>query len=575
MCYKRLPIGIYNFAQLREEDFYYVDKTPYIRALEDTANFLFFSRPRRFGKSLFVSMVRDYYDINAADRFETEFKGTWIYDNPTKFHNQYQVLFFDFSLVKGKTIEEVTSNFNFYCSSVINDFIDTYKNFYAPTTLQRVNSTTDAGQQLSAISIEAKRKGYKIYIIVDEYDNFTNNILTSMGLKTYTDITHGTGFYRDFLKIFKAIASRYLLLGISPCTLDDLTSGLNNFVNITAKKKFNRMLGFSEDEVRQMIQYYQDAGAIKGNIDDIIADMRPWYDNYCFSPDCVGEPTIYNSDMVLYYLSNLIDDGKAPREMLDPNTRTDYAKLKGLVARDTEKGERRGDIRNIATMGYINNRLVSSFPAEKIIDPAIFPSLLYYYGMLTIGDVVGDEFKLIIPNENVRQQYYGYLLEIYQQEYSMEVSELVQCINAAACQGHWEPLMDYLTTHYKRDSAVRSAIQGERHLQGYFLAYLNLTNKFITHTELEAGGGYCDFFLFGDNQQFDIVKHSYIIELKYLKNDDTATTAVKQWDDAVAQLRSYAADEKIKRHTQGTTLHLLALQMRGQALEKMQEIAPE
>jgi len=582
MNYKRLPNGISDFAQLRKGNFYYVDKTMYITAMENTANFLFFTRPRRFGKSLFVSMVREYYDTLPSAKYEKQFKGTAIYrynqehkDEPgfENNHGKYQILYFDFSKVKGKSVEEIEHNFNLYCSNTITRFLTKYNKYYDDVTREMISKTDDAGQKLNALAMSAQDLGHSLYIIVDEYDNFTNNILTSMGLKTYTDITHGTGFYRDFLKIFKAIASRYLLMGISPCTLDDVTSGFNNFVNITADPDFNMALGFSEVDVREMIGYYQQAGLITRDTDDIINEMRPWYDNYCFAPSRFGiDPKVFNSDMVLYYLGKLMKLGKAPSEMVDPNTMTDYGKLKGLVRLDTENEERKNDIREIASQGYMITKLVGTFPAQNMIKPEMFPSLLYYYGMLTIGGIHADRLKLIIPNLNVRVQYYNFLLEFYQQDYKLNTKQLSDFLDGAAIRGDWQPLMNYLTSQYKKNASVRDTIQGERHLQGYLLAYFNLTSLFITYSEYEMSNGYCDLALFGNHKIFEMATHSYIIELKYLKSTATAAEAQAQWDEAVAQLHRYATDEKALAQTQGTTLHLIALQMRGQQLERMEEV---
>jgi len=573
MNYKPLPTGISDFAELRNEGYYYVDKTMYIARMEETSKYLFFTRPRRFGKSLFVSMVREYYDMLAQDRFEAEFKGTWIYEHPTKFRGKYQILYFDFSKVMGENVEEIKNSFNDYCSEILDSFIDKYATEFSEEVVNRVHETTSAATKLNIIGNRAKIHGHSLYIIVDEYDNFTNNILTSMGLKTYTDITHGTGFYRDFLKIFKAIASRYLLMGISPCTLDDVTSGFNNFVNITADPNFNMALGFSESEVREMIGYYQQASLITRDADDIINEIRPWYDNYCFSPDRFQiDPTMFNSDMVLYYMYNLISRNKAPRNMVDPNTKTDYERLNGLIALDTENEERKNVIRQVIEQGSITAALEDSFPAQNMIRAEIFPSLLYYYGMLTIGGSEGELIKMVIPNENVHRQYYQFLVDSYQRNNPLDVTILRNLLNGAAYRGQWHPLMEYLTTRYKQDASLRDSIQGEKHIQGYLLAYLSMNTIFTTRTEFETGKGYCDFFMFGNLTTFPDVKHSYIIELKYLKSTATEGEAQAQWDEAVAQLHRYATDEKALAQTQGTTLHLIALQMRGQQLERMEEV---
>ena len=571
--YRRLPLGVNDFKRLRERDYYYVDKTQYIQVMEDTSDFLFFTRPRRFGKSLFVSMLEEYYDIKAQVRYEDEFKGTWIYDNPTSEKGKYQVIKFDFSKVGGGSIDEVSKKFNEYCSTVLESFVNKYAEEYGNDTIERLKKTEYASTKFNIIGEEAARLGYKLYVIVDEYDNFTNNILNEMGNEVYRSITHGMGFYRDFLKLFKAMASRFILIGVSPVTLDDATSGLNSYTNITSDFSFNMALGFSETDVREMIRYYKSVGAITKDEEEIIAEMKPWYDNYCFSELSLDrDPKMFNSDMVLYYLSNLISIGMPPEDMLDPNTKTNYNKIKLLIDLDRIDGDRKGVIRTIAEQGYIYTNLEDSFSAEQMARPEIFPSLLYYYGMLTIGGTRGNRVKLAIPNNNVRVQYYNYIREIYQEENSLDILQLYQIIHDAAYIGEWQPLIEYLTSHYKQDSSIRDTIQGEKHIQGYFLAYLSMSRLFITLPEEEGGKGYCDFLLFGDEKRYPGVKHSYIIELKYLKTTATETEAVQQWEEAIMQLRKYASDETKLRLCGNTTLHLIAVQMKGQELVKLAEI---
>jgi len=395
---KLLPVSVNDFRDLQMDRMYYVDKTKYISVMEQTAKFLFFTRPRRFGKSLFVSMLREYYDIHAQDRYEQNFKGTEIYKNPTSERGKYQIMFFDFSIIDGK-FEELEQMFNEYCCSVIEDFATEYAEYYNERTIQRMQNSNSAVQKLNTLAMEAKRKGNKLYIIVDEYDNFTNSILATKGKTEFEDITHGTGFYRSMIKAFKAKATRSLLIGVSPVTLDDLSSGGNNYTNITARDNFNMALGFSQDEVEAMIRYYQGYGKITRSVEDIIEEIKPWYDNYCFAEDKYGvDPMIFNSDMVLYYMSILMESGKSPKDMLDRNACTDYEKMKQLINLDRWDGNRGATLRKIFNQGYIYARLSDSFPAEAVVDPEIFPSLLYYYGMLTIGGSRGARLKLVIPN---------------------------------------------------------------------------------------------------------------------------------------------------------------------------------
>ena len=375
-------------------------------------------------------------------------------------------------------------------------------------------------------------------------------------------------------KVFKPMFDRIIMLGVSPITLDDLTSGYNIALNMTIDPRFNQMLGFSEEEVRQMIRYYKEVGAIKPELteDGIIADIKPWYDNYCFAKSSFGkEPSMFNSDMVCYYMSNLVDTGQRPEELIDPNTMTDYGKMKRLIVMDKLEGERLNIIHDIAEDGFIHGQVVSHFPAERMMEFGNFISLLYYYGMLTIGGVEGELLKLIIPNNNVRLQYYHYLLEEYQSIAPANLQRLSLCYSRAALHGDWRPMMDCILKAYHDTTAVRQLIEGERNLQGFMNAYLTLTNYYLVAPEMEFSHGYCDFFLLPNHAAYPTVAHSYILELKYLKADATEAEAERQWAEAVEQVKAYAADRKLQSMLHGTRLHPIVAQIKGYDLLRMEE----
>ena len=546
--FKRIPYGISDFKQVRKENKYLVDKSMYFERMERAGNFLFLVRPRRFGKSLFLNMLEAYYDINEKDNFQELFKGLYVSEHPTEYRNKYQVLHLDFSLV-GSDVENLRTNFSNYLTNCCVSFIKKYASFYP--------------------------KDCPLYLIVDEYDNFTNNVLNVKGQQAYHDLTHGTGFYRDVFKLFKPMFDRIIMLGVAPITLDDLTSGYNIALNMTIDQRFNQMLGFSEDEVRQMIRYYKDAGAIKPEVteDSIIADIKPWYDNYCFAKSSFGkEPSMFNSDMVCYYMSTLIDTGSKPEEMVDPNTKTDYKKLRNLIEIGNMTEERRQTIYDIVHTGYTFAMINSYFPAESITDEDNFVSLLFYYGMLTIRGTLGAMLKLGIPNNNVRIQYYNYLMQAFQQIHPIAVSQLNTPFYQAAVEGNWRPMMDYILKAYHDTTAVRQLIEGERNLQGFMNAFLSLAPYYLVAPEMEFSHGYCDFFLLPNYTVYPMVAHSYILELKYLKADATDAEAAHQWTDAVAQIKTYAADRKLQSMLHGTELHLIVVQIKGYDVVKMEEI---
>ena len=584
---KEIPYGVSDFVTIAEQNIYYVDKTMYIPELESQARNLFFIRPRRFGKSVFLGMLHAYYDIRTKDKFRQWFGDLWIGKHPTPLQGRYQILHLDFSQVGG-TIEELEENFNFYLGMRLDGFINAYDEYYSEETKTKVKSTDYAGGKLGLIQQEAQQKGYPLYLIIDEYDNFTNTVLNEQGESVYWAITHAEGFYRDIFKKFKGSFERIFITGVSPVTLDDVTSGFNIGWHISTKEEFNQMLGFSAEDVREMFNYYKNVGKIKpeADIEAVIEEMKPWYDNYCFSKNALEtQSKVFNCDMVFYYLRNYIRRGEGPKEMIDPNTKTDYNKMKKLLQLDRLDGDRKGVIRTIAEEGEIVCRLEETFPASRITDPEVFPSLLFYYGMLTIKGTLGNLLILGIPNNNVRKQYYGFLLDEYQAVNRVNINSLSVEFAYMALNGKWKEPLQHMADDYAKVSSVRDGIEAERNLQGFFMAYLNLNAYYYTAPELELSHGYCDFFLLPDLTHY-ATKHSYILELKVLSKkefDDEAkdarredgtpmTKAEKQWAEAVEQINGYAKAPRVEALRQGTQLHKIIMQFKGWELARMEEV---
>lgn len=583
---KLVPYGVADFATVIEQNLYYVDKTMFIPELEKQPRNLFFIRPRRFGKSIFLSMLYSYYDCTQSHKFQSLFGNLWIGQHPTSLQGKYQVLFLDFSQITGN-IDKLETKFNSYLSINLDAFVRQYSEYYQ-AEMEEILAQGDFEEKMELIFKAAKAHQYHLYLIIDEYDNFTNVILNERGENVYHAITHADGFYRDVFKKFKGNFERIFMMGVSPVTLDDVTSGFNIGWNISIKPEFDEMLGFSTTDVVEMFTYYKEHGSIPvdSDIDAIVNDMKPWYDNYCFAEEALKKKTrMFNCDMVLYYLRNYMDNGCSPRQMIDPNTRTDYGKMKKLLQFDKLDGERKGIIRKIAEEEQIVTQLYESFSAYQIPKAEIFPSLLFYYGMLTIKGTRGSKLILGIPNNNVRKQYYGYLEEEYQAKAYVDVNQLTDYYYDMAYDGKWEEGLRFMADAYAKVSSVRDGIEAERNLQGFFMAYLNLNDYYITAPELELNHGYCDFFLLPDLTHY-ASQHSYILELKVLSKKDFSaivegeftedgkpmTKAEKQWREAVEQILRYAEAPRVEALRQGTKLHLIIMQFEGWELKRMEEV---
>ena len=578
---KRLPYGINDFEAIIEQNQYYVDKTMYLPLLENQPSNIFFIRPRRFGKSIFLSMLHAYYDCSKKEKFQALFGDLWVGKHSTPLQGKYQILHLDFSYVGG-SIEKLEENFNMYLRVKLDGFMRIYQEFYLADFKEKFFMSDSAAEKLALLQDETATKGIPLYLIIDEYDNFTNTVLNEQGENVYWAITHADGFYRDVFKKFKGMFERIFITGVSPVTLDDVTSGFNIGWHISTKPEFNQMLGFSQEEVRKMFAYYKEVGGIPAtsDIEAMIDEMKPWYDNYCFSEDALRtQSKVFNCDMVIYYLRNYMDRGEAPKEMIDPNTKTDYNKMKKLLQLDKLDGDRKGVIRTIAETGQIVAPLTETFSAYSLTDPQIFTSLLFYYGMLTIKGTRGDKMILGIPNNNVRKQYYGYLKDLYEEKAYVDTNQLTDYYYDMAYEGRWREGLQFMADAYSKVSSVRDGIESERNLQGFFMAYLNLNNYYYTAPELELNHGYCDFFLLPNLTHY-ATKHSYILELKVLSKKDyeakpedgKLSKAEVQWQEAEEQIKRYAIAPRVEALRQGTMLHKIIMQFVAGKLVRMEEV---
>jgi hypothetical protein len=572
---KLLPSGIYDFARIRRENYYYVDKTQYIEKIERDSSYMLIVRPRRFGKSLFLSTLESYYDVKAKDDFDDLFSGLYIHEHPTKWRNYYQVLTLDFSQVGG-TFDDLEEKFNSYLAGRLNLFAKKYEDMYYPGFAEELNKEPIVTARINIIANEAKLHGYHLYLILDEYDNFTNTVWSLKGEDVYKSITHGEGFYRDIFKKFKGNFERIFITGVSPITLDDLTSGFNIATYASNESGYNQMFGFSESEITEMIKYYVSAGLIDGDPDAVAKNMveviKPWCDNYCFSYNSFvrNEPKMFNGMMTLEYLSYYIKNKEFPEDMFVPNAMIDYPKLDHLIRLDRENF-RDSIIRKIVDDGVVYERISTHFPASDVVKSYNFVSLLYYYGMLSISGTEGLMCKLSIPNNNVRTQYYKYIMGEYDKYTNADLAILNKTFNAAAIRGNYTEMFSYIAKMYKEVAVNRNSIEGERNIQGFFMAYLSLNPYYLMKPEIELNHGYGDLFLMPD-RRFNFVNHCYIVEFKYIAVSATDKEVTEALEAATKQLNLYADDAQIVKMIGISKLHKIVMVFKGFDVEKMEEI---
>ena len=575
---KRIPYGMQNFEDVIKEDCYYVDKTPFIEQIEESNKYFFFIRPRRFGKTLTLSMLENYYDINKKDKFEEIFGKLYIGQNPTPEHNTYLIIHLNFAEVAAG-LDDYKDGLDNHCSLVFNFFCDIYAHILPANTKEGLEKLTDAVSQLRFLCQKCQEVGKKIYLFIDEYDNFTNMILAhEEHLMRYRNQTHGEGYLRQFFNTIKGAAGntlgRVFVTGVSPVTMDDLTSGFNIGTNYSLSTDFNEMTGFTEEEVRKMLDYYGSVLPFNHTTDELIKVMKPWYDNYCFAEERYGETTMYNSVMVLNFVDNYIrSEYQIPKKMVETNIRIDYDKLRMLIRHDKEFAHDASIIQQLVTQGFVIGTLNENFPAERINDPDNFLSLLFYFGMVTIDGTYKGETKFIIPNEVVRDQMYTYLLDTYKENdlvydrYSKGKLE-----SKLAYDGQFKPYFEYIADCLKKYSSQRDKQKGEAFVHGFTLAMTSQNKFYRPISELDNDGGYADIFLSPLCDIYKDMVDSYIIELKYSKSQTTDEQVKKLFEEASAQISRYADSDMVREAVKTTKLHKLVVIYRGAEMVACEEI---
>ena len=575
---KRIPYGMMNFIDVREDDCYYVDKTHYIPLIENANKYFFYIRPRRFGKSLTISMLHHYYNILEADKFEKWYGDLYIGKHPTPERNSYLIIYLNFAVVNAE-LNSYRQSLDAHCNTEFNFFCDVYAQYLPEGIKEEMNKKKGAVEQLDYLYKECVKTNQQIYLFIDEYDHFTNKILSEPScLEDYKSETYGTSYLRSFFDTVKAgtdsTIKRCFVTGVSPVTMDDLTSGFNIGTNYSLSPEFNEMTGFNEEEVRAMLDYYATTCQFHHSTDELIEAMKPWYDNYCFSEKSYGGTTMYNSNMVLYFVDNYIrNGGYMPRNMVEENIRVDYNKLRMLIRKDKEFTHDASTIQTLVQQGYITGELKTGFPAETIAEPDNFISLLFYFGMLTISGTLEGETKLTIPNQVVREQLYSYLLDTYNEaDLRFDNWEKGKLASAMAYRGDWKAYFDYIAECLHRYSSQRDKQKGEAYVHGFTLAMTAQNRFYRPISEQENQEGYADIFMFPLLDIYKDMLHSYIIELKYAKGKDSDEKVEQLRQEAITQANRYAASETVQKAIGTTTLHKIIVIYQGMKMVVCEEV---
>ena len=570
-AYPHIPYGQADFRRIRLRKWLYVDKTRFLRRLE-REDYVFLIRPRRFGKSLWVSLLENYYDRWWADDFDATFAGTDVGQHPTGEQSRYVTLRFNFSAVNDK-LETLEREFETYCMIELRGRLRRHPDLFPEAAVRDILAPPSIANKLSELFQYAGDHDIPLYVLIDEYDNFANTVLAHHGAEAYHAFTHGGGFFRNFFATLKSGADRsgggierLFITGVSPVTMDDVTSGFNIGTNISLEADYNEMVGFTGEEVRNLVETYRDRGVFNQDLDTALGVMGEWYNGYRFAEE--AETDLYNTDMVLYYLKRSIPNRRVPKYLIDTNVRIDYGKLRHLLVVGKQLNGNFDLLRDVIGKEQVDADIQPGFPLAELTEPENFLSLLHYFGLLSIRDVQGVMPTLAIPNQTVKRLMYGYLRDAYRDVgvFSVDRYRFEQLMLRMATDGEWRPVFEFLSEAIARQTGIRDYIGGEKVIQGFLAAYLSVADYYVFRSEAELGKGHADIALEPLVARYPHLRRGYLIELKYLKRGGVAAdegrvaAAVREADD---QLTRYVTDERLARQYPGVRFLGLAVVFHG------------
>ena len=536
---KKLPNGISDYERLVDQNYYYVDKTKYIEQMENlTDPYIMFLRPRKFGKTLFTSVLENYYDIKKVAKFEKLYGETYIGKNPTTLKNSYHVLRFNFSGIDTSTVESTINGFKNEVASSIEVFIKKYElDFY-------VNWEDEAEVILNNLlkSFRIQKESEKIYVIIDEYDHFANELL-GFSPEQFKALVAKNGKVRKWYEILKkgteSVVDRIFITGVAPITLDSMTSGFNISKDKTRDGQFNEMMGFTKEELIELM----DAQNISKELQEkLLPIMKENYDGYKFS--LRAKEKIYNSNMCLYFLNEFLLYNEVPKVLVDVNIASDYSKLGKLL--NLCKTDRKIEIiqKTVLREGMASE-LTEKFNPEIEFTEEDFVSLLFYLGYLTIIDEEFGILKFGIPNKVMKEIYTDYFLKLVSQETDFRVSavDYMKIQEEIAMDCRIDKLLEILQK-YLNNLSNRDFIKFDEKYVKLIVYCIGMNLKgFRIKSEMEVERNYPDLLIIP--KEIEKNYGSVMIEFKYLKKEEANLLESRQ-KEARIQIEKYAQLDEIK-----------------------------
>jgi Predicted AAA-ATPase/PD-(D/E)XK nuclease superfamily len=512
-----------DFKTLITSQKLYIDRTAFIETMENQSNTnLIFVRPRRFGKSLWLSILHYYYGVEHKDKFDTLFSNLAIGQNPTPLRNSYIILRMQFA---GIDVETDKSTYQGFRANVLTGILScmwAYSTYFSEenrTEIKDLETPADMMQRFFEL-YKSKNIPYPIYILIDEYDQFANE-LVALDTERFKAIIGSTGYVRKYYEMIKnaaneGVVNRFFATGVSPLTVDALTSGFNISSSISLELEFHDLMGFKRDEVAYILQKI---GATEEDIPTIIADLKDWYNGYLFHEE--AEERLYNSDMIMYFASHYESKKKYPRRMLDANIATDYTKVKRIFNIQQREQEFIPILKELTTESVLSAEITEFFNLEKAFSDSDLISLLFYMGWITIKGESEGRYIFKMPNRVIRDLYYNYFIDIVEQETGLNrtVSKIQKALEGLSRDNNPHPFLDLIKAVIDKDLSFRDA-QGfdEKHLKMLMIPYFSLSASHYVVSEPEWENGYVDMLLL--KRPNVTTKYNFIIELKYVKKAD-------------------------------------------------------
>ncbi len=546
----KIPYGKSDYRTLMEENYFYQDRTMYIQTLENWGpTYLLYLRPRRFGKSLWLSTLRYYYGLQHREAFDMLFGKTFIGQNPTASANTYMVLNFDFSSINTSTEKGVRDGFLSNVLKGVEVFLSTYSSFFTKEQTKSILQQTEANEAIKLLfnAYLVNQINHKIYILIDEYDHFANELI-SFNFNYFLDIVIKNGYVRKYYEALKiatgqGIVANIFMTGVSPITVDSLTSGFNIAKNISLSTTFHQMVGFDEKEVGGIL------AGVEMPVEDIpsaLTDMRLWYNGYLFNPDL--DKKVYNPNMVLYFADEYAEQRKYPREMLDVNIASDYSKIQKMFNIQGKAEQHLSILTELLETGEVTATLTAQYSFERGFTKDDLVSLLFFMGFLTIKSESLGRYTFVFPNYVIKKLCADYFLHTILQRNNLPIDNgpVNEAIINMATTGDPTAFFEQVKLILKHFSPRDAAHFNENTLKAIIVSLLHQQSFYYIHSEYETDWAYMDIFLEairGQKPNFDVT-----MELKYVKKaGKTATNTLLK--TASEQLQAYLDAPKFNTRT--------------------------